>query len=71
MISRIRRTSAAIPTKISLFENNPIANTDSLEDRQAKTFPICMIIIAVRHAVVAWRYKVSVGASVVPSVHPP
>lgn len=52
-IHRRSRTSAAIPTKMSLFEKNPILKMDSLEERHAKTFPVWAIIMAVRHAVVA------------------
>ena len=42
-----------IAANISLFEKNPMLNTESFDERHAKTFPICVIIIAVRHAVVA------------------
>jgi len=53
IVELFRQLVGASIGNISLFEKNPMLNILSTDDRQAKTLPIWVIIIAVRHAVVA------------------
>ena len=69
-MSRITTSSVTIPALIKRLRNSATEDTEVERRRQRCTFTICMSTIAVRHAVVAWRYAWSVDASSVPHFQP-
>jgi hypothetical protein len=62
-------SSKPMPTNISLFVNKPILKTDSLDVLQARTLPVCVMMIEVRQAVVAFLRKPFGKLELIAAIH--